>query len=240
MTSERIGNLTVGGDQPSSGVTTRESMMAVFDLDGTLVHGDTLLPFLMSFAWKRRRILPVLGTPAALALWQCRLLSDQKAKETLLRWFCGEVPLDEINAHARWFCQAWVRPRLKPPVTERLEYHRAAGHRLILLSASPDLYVREIGNDLGFPEVICTRTGGIDGRCTGRIENFNCKGAEKLRLIQELCVRDGRPQTIFAYGDSRSDLPLLEWVESGFLVRGRSLTPVERIVHGSAANVPSN
>jgi phosphatidylglycerophosphatase C len=214
--------------------------MAVFDLDGTLVRGDTLLPFLMSFAWKRRRLLPVLGTPAALALWQCRLMSDQHTKETLLRWFCGSVPLDEIDSHARWFCQRWVQPRLKQSVTERLEYHRASGHRLILLSASPDIYVRQIGAHLGFPEVMCTRTRSEAGICTGRIEDSNCKGAEKLRLIQELCVRDGRPRTIFAYGDSRSDLPLLEWVESGFLVRGTQLTPVERRVRDTASVPCSN
>ena len=38
----------------------REEPLAVFDLDGTLVRGDSFLPFLLSYAWRYRRFRPLL------------------------------------------------------------------------------------------------------------------------------------------------------------------------------------
>ena len=46
-----------------------------------------------------------------------------------------------------------------------LQVHRAAGDHLVLLSASPDLYVPLIGRLLGFERTLCTeiRRGGAIG-----------------------------------------------------------------------------
>jgi phosphatidylglycerophosphatase C len=112
-------------------------------------------------------------------------------------------------------------------VAERLRHHQAAGHRVILLSASPDLYVPAVGRALGIAEVVSTRVAVAGGRCAGHIVGDNCKGENKLEALRRHLGGDVPPPGSFAYGDSRSDLPVLRWVASGYLVRRGRLVEVK-------------
>jgi HAD superfamily hydrolase (TIGR01490 family) len=200
--------------------------LAVFDLDGTLIRGDSFLPFVLSYARRRGRRWPVVGLPFVLALYAARVLSARAAKERVIRLFLKGERAADIAAHAAWFCDAWVAPRLRPEVVARLRAHQAAGHRAVLLSASPDVYVPHIGRLLGIAEVVCTRVAVADGVCAGALDGANCKGEEKVARVRALVGADGPPAASYAYGDSRSDLPLLRWVRHGYLVRGGGLAAV--------------
>jgi HAD superfamily phosphoserine phosphatase-like hydrolase len=95
--------------------------------------------------------------------------------------------------------------------------HRAAGDRLVLLSASVDLYVPEIARRLGFDEAICTEVAWRDGRLDGALATANRRGAEKRRCIEALRARfPGVP--FAAYGNARSDFEHLSAVEEPVLV----------------------
>src|SRR4051794_8606863 len=115
--------------------------LAVFDLDGTLVRGDSFLPFLVSYAWRQRRVWPLVILPFYLGLYACRFLSDRKAKERVLVSFLRGQSTAAVAEHAEWFCGWWVQHKLNAEVIARLREHQEAGHRVILLSASPDVYV---------------------------------------------------------------------------------------------------
>ena len=136
--------------------------LAVFDLDGTLVTRDTFLPFLLSYARKRHRLRPFLTLPVYLALYACRLLSDRAAKQRVLISFLRGQSKSEIAEDAVRFARTWVPPRLRAEVVCRLREHQKSGHRVVLLSASPDVYVPAIARELGISEVVCTRVAGDD------------------------------------------------------------------------------
>lgn len=196
--------------------------LAVFDLDGTLVRGDTFLPFLVGYAIRRRRLRALLGLPFHLALYLGRLRSDHDTKERLtVAFFRGETRA-EIARHAARFCEQWVPRRLRPDLVLALREHQAAGHRVVLLSASPDLYVEEIGRLLGVEHVVCTRIALREDCCDGQIVGRNCKGEHKVALLREALGIDRPPAGSYAYGDSPSDRSILGWVDHGFLVvKGR-------------------
>jgi phosphatidylglycerophosphatase C len=120
-----------------------------------------------------------------------------------------------------------VARRLRPEVVARLRGHLESGHRVILLSASPDLYVPAIGRSLGIDEVICTRVEKEDGVCRGQLDGANCKGDEKVAAVIRYLGQADSPAMSYAYGDSRHDLPILRWVRHGFLVKKGQLTRVE-------------
>jgi phosphatidylglycerophosphatase C len=200
--------------------------LAIFDLDGTLVRGDSFLPFHISYAWRRRRVWPLLTLPVYLSLYACRILSDRAAKERVLISFLRGQSSASVAEHARWFCSRWVQPKLNEEVIERLREHQEAGHRVILLSASPDVYVPAIGAFLGIGEVVCTRVALDADRWEGTIIGVNCKGDAKIDLLRRRLGPDAVPSRTYAYGDSHSDLPLLRWVSDGFLVKGRQLLTV--------------
>jgi HAD superfamily hydrolase (TIGR01490 family) len=200
--------------------------LAVFDLDGTLVRGDTFLPFLATFSFRRGRPWLLLLLPFWVLLYVCRLVPAERAKERLLiAFFRGEAP-DVIAEHAARFSQTWVKKRLRAPVVEKLRQHQAAGHRVILLSASPDLYVPAVGGLLGIAEVVCTRVAVECNLCRGTIVGDNCKGVAKVSVLKRHLRAPEPPEESYAYGDSASDLPLLRWVKLGFLIKKGRLAPL--------------
>jgi len=200
--------------------------LAVFDLDGTLIKGDSFLPFLITYARRGRRLWPIIVLPFYLALYVCRILSDRDAKERLIGAFFGKEPMRGITAHSEWFCSGWVQKRLRSDSMKKLREHQAAGHRVILVSASPDLFVPQIGKFLGINETICTRIICENGYCSGKLAGPNCKGDNKVILLKAYLGISVPPDQSYGYGDSRSDFPLLHWVRRGNLVRKNEIIPI--------------
>jgi phosphatidylglycerophosphatase C len=201
--------------------TAAAQALAVFDLDGTLTVRDTFLPFLISYARKRRLVWPMFALPPSLGLYACRLLSDHAAKERVLKSFLRGREKRDVAEHAEWFARAWVPTRLRAAVLTRLREHQQAGHRVILLSASPDVYVPAIAHELGISEVICTQVSGTDITWDGSLVGANCKGVAKLDRLREYLGCDRWEAESFAYGDRPHDLMVLRWAGSGFLVSRR-------------------
>jgi phosphatidylglycerophosphatase C len=196
--------------------------LAVFDLDGTLLRRDSFLPFLVSYGLRRRRLGPLLALPFELLGYACRLVSDRTAKQRLLKRFFGSHSAADIRRHADWFNQSWVARHLNPVALARLHEHQRLGHRVVLLSASPALYVPVVGQFLGITEVVCTCVRVEGGVCGGEILGPNCKGDHKVAMLKEYLRMEAAPGESYAYGDSSSDLPILKWVRQGFLLsRGR-------------------
>jgi phosphatidylglycerophosphatase C len=202
--------------------TANARPLAVFDLDGTLVSRDTFLPFLISYARARRLVRPLVSLPVHLGLYAFRLLSDRAAKERVVASFLGGRSKRDVADHAEWFARTWVTPRLRGEVLAALRDHQQAGHRVILLSASPDVYVPAIARELGISEVICTRVGGSRDCWGNRFEGDNCKGAAKLDRLRDYLGCDSWAAESYAYGDRPHDLAVLRWVRVGFLVTRRT------------------
>jgi phosphatidylglycerophosphatase C len=102
-----------------------------------------------------------------------------------------------------------------------LEAHRRAGDRLVLLSASPDLYVPLIGRLLGFERTLCTEIRWDGDRLDGALRTPNRRGAEKVRCLEQLRL-DYPLAPVTAYGNSSSDIPHLAIAERALLVNGNA------------------
>jgi phosphatidylglycerophosphatase C len=99
--------------------------------------------------------------------------------------------------------------------------HRRAGDFLVLLSASPDLYVPAIGRALGFAQTLCTGLAWHGDRLDGRLTTPNRRGAEKVRCVEEL-RREHPGLALTAYANSAGDLGHLALAERATLVNGSS------------------
>ena len=112
--------------------------------------------------------------------------------------------VDEVSER---FARHHLSRHLRTDVRERFEWHRHRGDRVVIVSASPEVYVRVAGELLGADGVIATRLA-VDGhgRLTGRYEGANCRGQEKLRRLRAWTEEVGaRPDRLWAYGNSRGD-----------------------------------
>ncbi|MBS0396213.1 MAG: HAD-IB family phosphatase [Proteobacteria bacterium] len=108
---------------------------------------------------------------------------------------------------------------IRPAARAVLERHRAAGDRLVLLSASTDFYVDELGRRLGFDEVICTGVAFRGDRLDGALTTPNRRGTEKARCLEGLRARFPGA-TICAYGNADSDLEHLCAADRATVVNG--------------------
>jgi phosphatidylglycerophosphatase C len=213
----------MSGDTPVPPGPTRP--VAAFDLDGTLTHRDTLLPFLHRAVGRGRTYRALLASSLPLA--RAAALGGahrDAAKAAVLRGVLAGAPLDGLTEAAESFADHIVTQRLRPEVRERVDWHRNQGHELVLVSASPELYVTPIGRKLGFDTVLATRLEiGADGRLTGRLLGANCRGPEKVMRLREW---RGEGLTLaYAYGDSAGDKEMLDLAMTAVKVGRRSSAP---------------
>ncbi len=199
--------------------------LAVFDLDGTLTWRDTLAPFLAGYLRRHpRRLWRLWRVPAALGAYVGGTRDRGALKARLIRIVMAGEPRAAIDDWA----EAYVRglgPRgaFRADALRRVDVHRAVGDRLILLSASPDLYVPRIGAALGFAETVCTGVRWRGDRLDGRLATPNRRGAEKRHCLEEL--RRRHPDSaVTAYGNSASDFDHLRAADRGVLVNARRPT----------------
>ena len=194
--------------------------VAVFDLDGTLTWRDTLLLFLMRYLRTHpRRLFGLWLLPFALI----GFLGNRDRgvlKSRVIRMVMGGAGRADIDACADSFVSTLrSRQRLRPGGLAVLEAHRAAGDHLVLLSASPDLYVPRIARLLGFERALCTEIQWRGDRLDGALHSPNRRGAEKLRCLTWL--RTQYPDLpIAAYGNSASDLDHMRQADRALLVNG--------------------
>lgn len=194
--------------------------VAVFDLDGTLTRYDTYLRYLIGYIGRRpTRVLRAWGLPLNVLLFKSRLRDNTWLKKRFLGSILGGLTDTELRPWTWSFVDRLVQSGLRQAGIDALRDHQSQGHRTILLSASPDVLVREIAIRLEFSDCICTIVErDRNGRLTGQLVGGNCHGSEKLRRMQHLFGSNRGAVRIVAYGDHRSDLPLLQWADLGVLV----------------------
>jgi phosphatidylglycerophosphatase C len=194
--------------------------LAIFDLDGTISRRDTLLPYIAGYLWRHpwrlwrwaSCILPVLRY----ATHRDRgLLKGEIVHATL-----GGLTRAQL---ARWtarFVRRLEHSGLHAEARDCIAAHRRSGDRLVLLSASPDLYVPQIAEALGFDGCLCTELRWHpDGRLDGALVSANRRGEEKALCVRSL-LDEQRPALSYAYGNSPSDLAHLALVTAGTYVNG--------------------
>jgi len=196
--------------------------VAAFDLDGTLTRGGSEIYFLarlrgvVPVALAILHVLPGLVRGALVAG-----AAADEAKESLFSRLLTGLPVEEADRVAAGFAEQHLRRRLRPEMRDRLEWHRRRGHRVVIVSASPELYVRVVADLLGADGALATRLEVGGGLLTGRYEGQNCRGAEKYARLMgwmrsEGLTGNGAPQPVlWAYGNARGDLRLLHAADHG-------------------------
>ena len=196
--------------------------IAAFDFDGTLTRRDTLLPFLASVTGN-------VAALCALARVAPRLAAGERdlAKERLLHHLLAGRDHDVVGRAGRAYGARLARTAIAPELRSRLAWHRREGHRVIIVSASLDVYLAETARVLAVDHLVCTRLEIDDhGRYTGHLVGANCRGAEKAKQLRAQ-IRGGE-RVVWAYGDSRGDDEMLALADHPVRVHRGRLTGRDR------------
>lgn len=190
----------------------------IFDLDSTLTKKDTYIPFLVACLkeFGLRRISIIL-LPFYILLYVLGIITNSRLKEIFLEKFLSGITIDRLGPVAERFISSLLNSGLNKSIVKILNTHLNQKHKVILATASFDLYVLRLAERLGIKYTVCTISEVRDGIITGRILGNNCYGEEKVKRIENLLNPSDWSSTIL-YTDHHSDLPLLRKVKQGFLV----------------------
>ena len=188
--------------------------IAFFDFDGTITTKDTLLEFIRHSKGTFRFYLGFLLTSPWLFAYKIKLISNQSAKERVLRFFFRHTSVDRFGQQCESFSRD-VLPRLiRPKALEEIAKLKAAGASVVIVSASPENWIRGWSDAIDV-SLLATRLGTVPDkdpakphRLTGKIVQANCHGEEKVRRIKEAYTLEDY-RDIYTYGDTGGDRPML-------------------------------
>ena len=185
--------------------------LVLFDLDGTLLDGDT------DEEWT--------------ALLEERGLTDRAAHERFAEQYRrGELDVEgffafhlaSLAAHPREDLELWrtelveqrLEPRLDPGARELIEHHAAQGAEVVVVTGTNRFLAEGLVARLPVHDLIATEPEELDGSFTGRWLGPPCYREGKLTHVERWLAARGagwhQVEECWAYGDSIADLPLLE------------------------------
>ncbi len=194
-------------------MTSPGPVVAAFDLDGTLSDGGSVFRWLRFLCGRRATYLAAasLAVPLLVAAVRSGPWAD-RAKERLFGRLLIGRDAEEVREVSRAFALAHFEEHGRDWVIERLNWHLRQGHDVVIVSASPELYVGVVAEMLNANGALGTRLA-VDprGKLSGSYLGRNCRGREKLRRLSEWLEarHPGTAPTLYAYGNSRGDRRML-------------------------------
>lgn len=180
--------------------------LAIFDFDGTITTRDSFTDFIFYCHGAPKTVLGMLTLTPVLILYVLKLWPNWKAKQKVFARFYQGWEETVFNATAARYADEKLSTLLRPAAMERLKWHKEQGHKIVIVSASFEAYLKPWCERHGF-DLLGTLVEVIEGRITGQFASKNCHGVEKIERLKA-CYQLEDFEYIYAYGDSRGDLPL--------------------------------
>ncbi|MES2819074.1 MAG: HAD family hydrolase [Pseudomonadota bacterium] len=194
--------------------------LALFDLDNTLLGGDS------DHAWGdylcERGILDGIAYKARNdAFYQDYLAGSLNITDYLnfSLEILGSSSMEQLAQWHRDFMRDCIEPIILAKGEALLAEHRAAGDKLLIITATNRFVTGPIAARLGVETLLATECEMLDGRYTGRTTDVPCFKAGKVTRLNRWLAENGLDLAgSYFYSDSINDLPLLEQVSQPFAV----------------------
>ena len=136
-----------------------------------------------------------------------KIYSQKQFKEIYINLIIDSSRIKDIKALFDDFSRYLLGLVFKTAKKEIIEL-KDKGYKIILLSASLDLYLEKVSRELGFSELICTRTAHCDNKI--KITGLNCYGKNKIKMLLGSHREDRVDwKASYCYSDSESDRELM-------------------------------
>lgn len=188
--------------------------IAFFDFDGTITTKDTLFEIIRFHKGSTALNFGMALLSPALVAFKMKLISTQRMKEIVFRYFFGGTPVDAFRNKCAAFCAGRLPELIKENALQAIRQHLVQGHQVAVVTASSEDWVEPWCTSLG---IVCigTRLEVRNALITGKISGLNCNGPEKVERIKQTFDLNGYDD-IYAYGDTSGDRPMLGIAKFGF------------------------
>ena len=180
--------------------------LALFDFDHTITVCDTYSRFLRRVATPEQRAQGWWRIGPWLLAYRLKLISAERIRHRVTSQVFTGRHAGEVTQMARDYAREHLPDMVRPEMLEQIQWHKAQGHTVAVVSASIDLYLQHWCDSLGL-KMICNKLEVRDNRLTGRYAERDC-GRHKVALVRGMFDLSSF-QRIHAYGDSAEDKPML-------------------------------
>ncbi len=198
--------------------------IALFDFDGTITTQETMPDFVRQSVSFRRLLLGQLVLAPLVIGYKLGLVSGVLIRRAIVRIAYSGTSVAALDSAGQDFAQHYLPNVLRQEAMERIAWHKAQSHKIVVVSGGLDVYLSHWCNEHGL-ELICSSLQHRNGVLTGRYLGQQCVLAEKVRRVRERHDL-GAYSTVYAYGDTPEDRDLLgvatkryyQWQEIGVTV----------------------
>jgi HAD superfamily hydrolase (TIGR01490 family) len=188
--------------------------LAIFDLDNTLLNGDS--DYLWGqFLAKQGRV------DAASYEKENQRFYDEYVKGTLDIFEFLEfslAPLSQMtmaelaSLHAKFMAEC-IRPIITVQSRALIEQHKNKGDTLLIITATNLFITAPIAQELGIEHILATEPEIINNQYSGKVSGTPCFREGKVERLGTWLKKTGlNLAESYFYSDSHNDLPLLEMV----------------------------
>ena len=194
--------------------------LAIFDLDNTLIGGDS------DHLWGEFLAEKGIVDGAFYKSENDRFYQEYKAGSLNIMEFLqfslkvlAENPMHDLKTWRDEFMRTHIERLMLPKAFELLDKHRKQGDFLLIITATNRFVTELIAEKLGVDDLIATDPEEVEGRFSGKVSGTPCFQAGKVERLNDWL--ENNPHDLkdsWFYSDSYNDLPLLEVVDNPVVV----------------------
>ncbi len=188
--------------------------LAIFDLDHTLIGGDSDSLWLEFLASKGHLDEDSLNRNTDYYRDYLEGSLDMQAFLAFQLENLSRMPLGELKSLRQEFLEDCIRPIVLPRAQSLVRQHEEQGHETLIVTATNRFVTEPIAELFGIRDLIAVDLEMVEGRLTGRPLGIPSFREGKVKRLQVwLLDRRWSPRRMWFYSDSHNDLPLLREVD---------------------------
>ena len=214
--------------EPQGKIKKSKKAVAFFDVDGTLLK-STIVHY---YIWMRSKETPFLLRHLWLVGFLPKivyyLILDRISRPRFNQVFYRNyrrMNVAETKRLSIEMFEGYLRPKIFPAAVSQIQELKEQGVAIVFVTGSLDFIAQPIADYLAIDAVLAPQLGEQDGQFTGELTTAPLIGEEKAKAVKTYSEQHGISlEASYAYGDSQSDLPMLECVGNPVVVNpGKAL-----------------
>lgn len=199
-----------------------QNQLAIFDLDDTLIQGDSSVLW-TQYLWDKQIISDpqfVEADKAMMAQYNAGTLD----MPTYLRFnlqTLADIKTEQVDIWLDDFVQSVILPRIYPEAIQTIARYRAKGIPIIVISATVSFIVKKIAAQLNADVAMGIDIKQQNGCYTTEIDGIpTFKEGKVKRLMDWVRHQPITDVYVYFYTDSANDLPMCQFADETFIVNG--------------------
>lgn len=181
--------------------------LALFDFDGTITTREMLPDFFRLAIPPRRLAVGKVVLSPLIVGYRLGLVSGSLVRASIVRFGFRGMPEAAYAQLGAEFAGSVLPNVIRPEAMAKIAWHKRQGDKIVVVSGAFDIYLSHWCQQQGL-DLICSSLESKHGALTGRYRGAQCVRHEKVRRITD-CYALGQFDTIYAYGDTKEDLAML-------------------------------